>query len=477
LLISTERDLAVRKRNARSISQDDFLDLAISLQLDRGLPILDSSIVRAGKARQRVDGTQRTHRTHWTHRIHVTRENRKPSTLAKDERTKPMYRIGQAEIDAVARVVHEGAPFRYGKNQNSECDRFERRWAKYVGSKHASLTASGTLALRAALVGVGVGPGDEVLVPACTYMATALAALSVGAIPVVVDVDESITLDPKAFEAAIGPRVKAVIPVHMWGLPCNMKAIMRIARKHKVLVVEDACQAIGGGYEGRKLGSFGQAGTYSFNYYKNISCGEGGAVVANDETVMWRARMVNECCRFYWDGRDPSRDIFASDGARASEFQGAILNAQFDRLDPMIRAMRRQKARILRDTADTGLKPIKANSLEHECGTHVMYILPAAQAAERFRKLAGGAIAGQTGRHVYTEWDPVLQHKGAHHPALNPYRMRENRGCRMNYSKDMCARSLDILNRTVMFRTHPDNRAAQTKALVAKIRAAAKAVL
>ena len=388
-----------------------------------------------------------------------------------------MYRMGQPEIDAVARVVRAEMPFRYKKGQLSECDRFEQRYAKSLGVKHVALTASGTLALRAALVGVGVGPGDEVLVPACTYMATALAVLSVGAIPVVVDVDESITLDPKAFERAIGPRTKAVIPVHMWGLPCDMKPILRIARKRKVFVVEDACQSVGGGYEGRKLGSMGHAGAFSFNYYKNISCGEGGAVVANDDTIMWRARLVNECCRFYWDGRDPSKDIFASDGARASEFQGAILNAQLDRLDPMIRAMRKQKTRILRETEATGLRPIRANSPEHECGTHVMYILPTSEAAAEFRRRTGGVIAAQTGRHIYTEWDPVLQHKGAHHPALNPYLMKENRGCRMNYSLDMCARSLGILNRTVMLRTHPDHNAADVMARIRKIREAAKAVL
>jgi len=388
-----------------------------------------------------------------------------------------MYYIGQEEIDAVARVIQEGIPFRYGKNNNSECDRFERRFAQYLGVKHVSLTASGTLALRAALVGVGVGPGDEVLVPACTYMATALAVLAVGAIPVVVDIDESITLDPRAFERAIGPCTKAVIPVHMWGLPCDMKAIMRIARKRKVLVVEDACQAVGGGYEGSRLGAIGQAGAFSFNYYKNISCGEGGAVAANDDTVMWRAQCVNECCRFYWDGRDPSKDIFCSDGARASEFAGAILNVQLKRLDPWIHAMRRQKKRILRETQDTGLAPIRANSPEQECGTHVMYILPDAQAAVQFKGLVGGQIAGQTGRHVYTEWDPVLRHKGAHHPALNPYLMKENKRCRKQCSPDMCAKSLDILNRTVMLRTQPDWKAANLTALIRKIRAAAKAVL
>jgi len=387
-----------------------------------------------------------------------------------------MYRMGQKEVDRAAKVILSGRLFRYDK-EAGECDLFERRYAKYLGVKRCILTPSGTASLQAALVGLGAGPGDEVIVPACTYMATALAVLAVGAIPVIVDIDESITMDPKALDRAIGPRTRAVIPVHMWGLPCDMGAIMKVARKHKIRVVEDACQAIGGAYKGRKLGSIGDMGTFSFNYFKNISCGEGGAVASNNEEWMWRAGCLNDCCRFYWDGRDPKRRVFAGSGARVSEIQGALLNAQLDRLDPMIRAMRKQKIRILKETEDTGLTPIRANSLEHECGTHVMYTLPDAEAAGAFAKAAGGTVASKTGRHVYTEWDPVLEHRGAHHPAMDPYLMEENAGRRMDYSKDMCARSLDILHRTVFIRTHPDRTRANVTALIGKIERAASAVL
>ena len=141
--------------------------------------------------------------------------------------------------------------------EGSECGRFEERYARYVGVNEAVMTASGTAALVAALAGAGIGPGDEVIVPAHTFMATAVAVLAVGAIPVIVDVDESITISPEALENGIGPRTKAVIPVHMWGLPCNMNRIMEIAKKRKLIVIEDACQGVGGAYEGKKLGSIG----------------------------------------------------------------------------------------------------------------------------------------------------------------------------------------------------------------------------
>jgi dTDP-4-amino-4,6-dideoxygalactose transaminase len=386
-----------------------------------------------------------------------------------------MYRIGRPEIAAVARVITSGRVFRYGLG--GECDRFEKRYARYLGVKHCTMTASGTQSLAAALMAAGVGPGDEVIVPACTYMATAIAVVVAGAIPVIADIDESITLSPEAFETAIGPRTRAVIPVHMWGLPCAMNEILRIARRRKLLVIEDACQAVGGGYEGRKLGSLGDIGAFSFNYYKNMTAGEGGAVVTSRAAWAERIRCAVDPCSFYWRGRAENRAGFVASGARASEFEGAILNEQLARIDGMIRAMRGQKKRILKATADTGLEPIPANSPDWECGTHVMYRLPTRAAADRFAALAGGTVTLKTGRHVYTEWDQIMQHRGAHHPALNPFELPANRGCRMRYTRTMCRRSLEILGRTVFVQTHPDRSDRDTAALITRVRAAANEAL
>jgi dTDP-4-amino-4,6-dideoxygalactose transaminase len=386
-----------------------------------------------------------------------------------------MYRIGRPEIDAVARVIKSGKVFRYGIG--GECDRFEKRYAKFVGSRHCALTASGTQSLAAALIGAGIGPGDEVIVPACTYMATAIAVVIAGAIPVIADIDESLTLSPLAFAAAIGPRTHAVIPVHMWGLPCDMDQVLAVARAARVLVIEDACQAVGGAYEGRKLGSLGDAGAFSFNYYKNMTAGEGGAVVTSRNAWAERIRCAIDPCNFYWRGRASSRAGFVANGARSSEFEGAILNEQLDRIDGMIRAMRKQKKRILAATADTELEPIPANSLDWECGTHVMYRLPTPGAADAFAAKTGGTVTLKTGRHVYTEWDQILQHRGSHHPALNPFELAANKGCRMDYSRDMCRASLAILGRTVYLQTHPDRTPAETDALIERIRAAVRTAL
>ena len=388
-----------------------------------------------------------------------------------------MYRIGQSEIDAVADIIRTGKVFRYRKDGTSQCDRFEQRYSKYVGAKHTLLTSSGTTAITAALVALGVGPGDEVIVPAHTYMATAISVVMAGAVPVIADIDESITLSPEALAAAVGPRTKAVIPVHMWGVVCDMEAILRVARRKKLLVVEDACQCVGGAYQGRMVGSMGHAGAFSFNYFKNMTCGEGGAVVTNDAEVARRIGCMVDCCRFYWSGREDDFQPFCANGSRASEFEGALLNAQLDRLPGMIRALRRMKRRVLTQTAKVpGLVPAKANSLDYECGGNVIYQLPTAAQAEAFAKGVQGTVLLNTGRHTYTEWDPILERRGAYHPAMNPFLFPENKKCRMNYRKDLCPKSLDILGRSVMIGLHPDRTAAEITALIKRIRQAGQEV-
>ena len=387
-----------------------------------------------------------------------------------------MLRIGAKEAQAVRKVLLSGKLFRYQK-KGGQCNRFEQRFGKYIGVPHVCMTASGTQALTAALIGLRIGPGDEVLVPACTYMASAIAVLAAGAIPVVVDVDESVTISPDAITKAIGPRTKAVMPVHMWGLPCDMTAIMKIARKHDLLVIEDVAQAVGGAYKGRMLGSFGQASGFSFNYYKNITCGEGGAVVNKAANAAERARCSIDCTSFYWNGRDEYTEHFAYTTARATEIGGAILNVQLGRLPAMIRAMNRQKKRILAETADSGLTPAKLNDIDGDCGTATMFVLPTAERADRFEELTGGRVCMKTGRHVYTMWAPILGHNGAHHPALDPFKLKENKGCRMDYGPDVCAASLDILARTVMISNHPDCTREDVTRLIAKINKAARKIL
>jgi len=360
-----------------------------------------------------------------------------------------MYDAGDPEIDAIAQVIRDRKLFRYGGASGGQCERFERRWAEHLGVPHCCQTSSGTAALTAALAGLGIGPGDEVIVPAHTYMATALAVLSVGAIPVIVDVDDTATIDPQAVEAALTDDVAAVIPVHMWGVPCDMDAIEAIARDRGLKVVEDACQAVGGSYRGRMLGGIGDAGAFSFNYYKNITCGEGGAVVAHDEAVFDRARCAVDPCAYYWNGRTPGAEPFAASGSRASEIEGAMLNAQLDRLPGFIDTLR-ERRRTLGDAAESaGLRVAPSHDADGDCGANLMLLTDAADEADALAQRVGGEVLLKTGRHTYHEWDPILQRRGGHHPAMDPFRLPQNRHLRSTYRPDMLPRSLDLLARGV----------------------------
>lgn len=385
-----------------------------------------------------------------------------------------MYKAGEEEIEAIARVIRAGTLFRY--REYSECERFETRYADALGVRHFDLSASGTLALSAGLIGLGIGPGDEVLVPAHTYMATATAVLAVGAIPVLVEIDETLTIDPKAIEAAIGPATRAVIPVHMWGTACAMDEIIEIADRHGLFVLEDACQGVGGGYEGRMMGSIGHAGAFSFNFFKNMTSGEGGGIATNDDRVAERARCAIDPCHFYWQGHEEGLKPFAGAGARASELMGAMLNVQLDRIGDIIAAMRANRRRLLDAThglSNRGLRPSPMNSPDFDCAAQLIYILPSPAAADSFAASTGGVVGGKTGRHTFTNWDQVLTQEGAHHAALNPYTLPQNAQTRRDLPEGFGRTSLDILGRSVMIPMDPDHDEEDLEALAHNIRLAA----
>jgi dTDP-4-amino-4,6-dideoxygalactose transaminase len=176
-------------------------------------------------------------------------------------------RIDREEEEAVLEVLRSKRLFRYyGPNPGpSKVDQLEEAFARHMGTEYALAVASGTTALTSALAALGVGPGDEVIVPGYTWISTAAAPLAVGGVPIIAEVDDSLTLDPADFERKITERTKVVIPVHLRGTPCDMDAIMEIARQHNIAVLEDAAQADGGSYKGRRLGSIGDIGFFSLH--------------------------------------------------------------------------------------------------------------------------------------------------------------------------------------------------------------------
>ncbi len=213
-------------------------------------------------------------------------------------------------------------------------NRFEQAYARLTGARFCLATANGTSALFASLFGLGVEPGDEVLVPPYTFIATVNVVLRHHALPVFVDTDpETFQMDARQIEAGITPRTKAIIPVHLGGNACDLDAILPIAARHKIPVLEDACQAHLGEWRGRKVGAYGQAGCFSFQASKNLNCGEGGAILCGDEDLRER------CYAFHNNGTGLKRSgpgfTYSSTGAnlRMPEFQAALLLAQMTRIE------------------------------------------------------------------------------------------------------------------------------------------------
>lgn len=361
-----------------------------------------------------------------------------------------MHRIGQEEIDAVARVIHSKNLFRINTG-NKETEHFEKEWAKLCNTQYSLCVSGGTGALACALAGLGIGPGDEVIVPGYTFMATATAVLMVGAIPVIAEIDDTMTLDPDDFERKITEHVKAVIPVHMVGFPCDMDRIMSIAGKNGIKVLEDACQAVGGSYKGRRLGSIGHAGAYSFNYYKNISAGEGGGVVTNDRKVYERALLYHDAGATFRPFISEIQETpFIGSQLRVSEITGAILRVQLQRLDEILTDLRTIKTGIIQKIQDhRNITFTPSNDKEGDCGTTLGFVFSSEEKARTFAKGVSGSLPIDSGKHVYSNWDPILNKQGGHHPAMNPFNFKENSGLRMDYTKNMCPKTLDLLARNV----------------------------
>ncbi len=394
-----------------------------------------------------------------------------------------MLKIGREEARAAARVIESGELFRYGdpkSGHRNECANFERELARKIGVERTLLVTSGTAALVCALAGMEVGPGDEVIVPAYTFMATPLAVVMVGALPVIAEVDESLTLDPRDLEAKISRRTKAVIPVHMVGLPANMGAIMRIARRHGLKVLEDAAQAFGGKYRGRWLGTIGDIGAYSFNYFKNITAGEGGAVVTNDPIMFMRALMQHDGGLPFWPhGKEFTLPVFAGGCFRASEIQGAILRVQLRRIERLLYSTRAQKRKLLEIVeGHPKLRAIKHNDPAGDCSTVLGLRFRSQAAAREF--MARLKVEGEepwmpidSGRHVYSNWEPIMQRRGSYTPALDAFKHPANEGSKARYEPDMCPRTTAILSRTVFLNVRPQATAVQVRRRMRAMKAAA----
>lgn len=265
--------------------------------------------------------------------------------------------FGDAERKEVNDVLESGVLMRYGfdgaRNGHWKAKELEQELQTTLGVKHAQLTSSGTTALNVALAVLGIGAGDEVIMPTFTFVASFESILAAGATPILVDIDDTLTLDPKAVEAAITPKTKAIMPVHMCGSMADLDALKAICDAHDLILLEDACQAIGGSYKGKKLGTIGDAGCFSFDYVKTITCGEGGAMITNDPNLAINADHYTDHGHDHiGNDRGAEEHPFLGYNFRISELNAAVGLAQVRRLEDFV-AIQRKHKKVLKDALAT----------------------------------------------------------------------------------------------------------------------------
>ena len=356
------------------------------------------------------------------------------------------YVFGEAERKEVMEVLESGYLFRYGSEAEArflhKVATFEKEFAAHMGAPYCVATTSGTSSLLDCLAAIGVGYGDEVIVPGYTFIASISSIVMSNAVPVLAEIDESLTLDPADVERKITAKTKAILPVHMLGNPCKMDKIMEIAKKYNLYVIEDCCQAVGASYQGKKVGTIGDIGAYSLNWFKTISTGDGGAVVTKDENLYERA------FGFHDQGHKPSRmgvevgnRSIIGMNMRMNEVTGAIALGQIRKLPDILTTLRTKKARLKAQLQDIEGLSFRTINDEEECATLLTLLLPDKATADKLGEKIGSKTIAHSGWHVYNNMEQILEKKTA--SKLNDaYAAAE-------YHKNMLPQTDSILERAI----------------------------
>jgi 8-amino-3,8-dideoxy-alpha-D-manno-octulosonate transaminase len=352
------------------------------------------------------------------------------------------YLVGEEEKQEVLEVLESGHVYRYGDPNDPKFKKkvftLQQEFAKKIGVKHCVAVSGGTAALMASMTALGIGRGDEVLMPGYTFVASMSSTILVGARPVFTEMDESFTMDPKDLEHRITSKTKAIMPVHILGNPCDMDPIMEIARKHDLFVIEDACQALGASYKGKMVGSFGDMGAFSLNAYKTITSGDGGLLTTNNTELFERA------FGFQDQGYAPKGTLLELTergiigiNLRMNELTGAFALGQLKKLDTILQMLKEKKAKFNDAILAGGIKNIEFRRVNDpgECHTLLVVIFPDAATTERIAKELDTTTVQDSGWHVYSNMAQILNYTDA--DGNKPYH------------KDMLPRTDDLLRRSI----------------------------
>lgn len=327
--------------------------------------------------------------------------------------------IGEEEIREVVSVLRSGYLSRYGPDDDpafgATVYRLEQAIAQRSGVRHAVAVNSGTSALLCALAALGIGPGDEVIVPGFTYIASISAIVYSRAVPVLAEIDESLNLDPADVERRITPRTKAIMAVHMMGNPARLAELADVAKRHGLHLIEDCCQAFGATYRGRSVGSYGAAGAISFNVFKTITCGDGGMMITDDQEVYERAfAFHDQGHRPFRKGIEIGERPLLGLNFRMTELSGAVLLAQLSRLDDMRARLRANKAVIREAVQDIpGVRFRALPDPDGDIATFLTLLMPSPEIAAAVAADFGSKVVAESGWHVYNHMEHLLTKRTA----------------------------------------------------------------
>ncbi|MFI5735127.1 DegT/DnrJ/EryC1/StrS family aminotransferase [Kribbella sp. NPDC051587] len=398
------------------------------------------------------------------------------AAAAKDLEGTPLPKIGIDEFLEVAdtwgfsanlvRQIRELVKFedqtnprftRYFNRRPSKVAKLEAQLSTSFDMPYVLAVNSGTSAVYAAYIAVGVGPGDEIIVPAYTFPATASAALMVGAMPVIAEVDESLTLDPGDVAAKITSKTRAVVAVHIGGACADMKSMVELADRHGVALIEDVAQACGATYRGQRLGTFGAVGSFSLNGFKHVGGGEGGFLLTHDERYYRRALNIHDVGAAW--RLDSFRDVedvdnFFGFNLRMSELEGAVDLVQVLKMDERIGRYRLAKQRVVEQLGSfEGIVPQVRHDRDGELADNLVFFTPNAATAAKIADalVAEGVPAGARSSkdwHSYASWDQLLRRRTPFRTGF-PWTHPKGASARPEYAKDMCPRTLELLDRAV----------------------------
>jgi len=367
--------------------------------------------------------------------------------------------LSREEEEAVIDVVRKGALFRYyGPQSPTYVDQLEEYARTFYNVRRALAVNSGTGALFTAMSALGIGPGAEVIVPAFLWVATVTAVIQNNAVPVFCEVDDSFSMDPVDLEKKITRRTKLIAVVHMAGTPCDMDAIMRVAGKHNVPVLEDCAQCNGGSFKDRKVGTFGKVGMYSLQINKNVTAGEGGLLITDDEDLYSRLGAAHDLGVPWKDSmpHETSAVCCWGQGRRMGELAGAVAHVQLRKLSQVVAHMKASKQRIKEMLGDIkGVTFRRLNDPDGDTGPFLILTFDTESRAVRVAKhltdsgLENVFHVSDYGLHIYHNIRSLVE-KIPLSPAGNPWSLPQNSDSIFAYDKGTCPTSDDLFERSVI---------------------------